>query len=340
MIHLVTHDFPPAYVGGVAAWTLDLAQALHAAGAPVQVYARGARGAGPHDAALPFSVIRMAGRSWGRWQATWAALSVGPRLRPGDTLLLSTWPLGPRLAPFARGRGLKVGVAFHGSDLTRLQAAPPGLQAVLDASHARFAVSAFLVGCLRGLGGDAVRLPMPLELSALPPAPEHSESLVCVARLTHLKGLDRCLRLAYALGVPLEVVGEGEAGPALQSLAEDLGAALRMHGRLPRAQALEVLRGRRAALLLPRVDTDGSGAEGLGLCLLEAAAQGTPAVGCRTGGVPEASDLVLQDPDAIEASANELKDWLKEDRRAAAAARVRAQHGAERAARQVMEALT
>lgn len=340
MIHLVTHDFPPGYVGGVAAWALDMAWALHRAGEVVQVYARASSGTAAHDAALPFSVIRMPGRSWGRWQATWAALSVAPRLRPGDRLLLATWPLGPRLAPFARRRGVAVGVVAHGSEITRLSAAPPGLAQVAEAADAVFAVSDFLVGRLGALGVAAAHLPMPMDLSALSVHEEGHESLVCVARLTPLKGLARCLRLAHALGWPLEVVGEGEGEAPLRALAASLGARLLMHGRLPRAEALHCMRGRRAALLLPRVDDDGSGAEGLGLCLLEAAAQGTPAVGCPTGGVPEASDLVLQNPDDADASANRLREWLGGDRRQAAAARVRATHGAARAAQQVLGALS
>ena len=57
----------------------------------------------------------------------------------------------------------------------------------------------------------------------------------------------------------------------------------------------------RSPSALPRPDADGSGAEGFGLSLVEAASLGVVPVGCRTGGVPEAvgAGIVLEDPDAI-----------------------------------------
>jgi glycosyltransferase involved in cell wall biosynthesis len=117
---------------------------------------------------------------------------------------------------------------------------------------------------------------------------------VLVARLTPLKGLERTVRLAKGLGVPLTVIGDGPARTRLSATS-----SVRFLGRLPRAQALAHLASARAAVLLPRVDEDGTGAEGLGLCLLEAAARATPVIGCRVGGVPEAvgPGLVLDDPD-------------------------------------------
>ena len=62
---------------------------------------------------------------------------------------------------------------------------------------------------------------------------------------------------------------------------------------------MEAIADAAAMVLLPRVDQDGSGAEGLGLCLLEAAARGIPTIGCRTGGVEEAigPGLLLDDPE-------------------------------------------
>ena len=65
---LITLDFPPGYIGGVAAWADDLARALVGRGHSVTVLAKATGGTREHDAALPFDVVRMRGRSWGRWQ--------------------------------------------------------------------------------------------------------------------------------------------------------------------------------------------------------------------------------------------------------------------------------
>ncbi|MBK7759590.1 MAG: glycosyltransferase [Deltaproteobacteria bacterium] len=113
-------------------------------------------------------------------------------------------------------------------------------------------------------------------------------------------------------------------------------------GRRPRAEVLQRLRGKAACMLLPHAEPDGSGAEGLGLCLLEAMGQGTPAIGNATGGVPEAlgPGLLLADPDDVQGAATTIRAWIKGgDRGAEGHAWVRAHHGPERAAAAVLEAL-
>ena len=55
-----------------------------------------------------------------------------------------------------------------------------------------------------------------------------------------------------------------------------------------------------ACALFSRVDADGSGAEGLGLTLIEAATRGIPTLGVRVGGIPEVADVVLDDPERDE----------------------------------------
>jgi len=309
---LVTQDFPPGFDGGIASWTLDLAHALHGAGETVTVLARSTKDTAAHDEALPFPVVRMRGRSWGNWQGLWALIA--GLSRRGDRIICATWGLSTGLR---RLPGVRLAVAFHGSDLTRLSQVPPPQRAVLDASTALLPNSRFMADLLERLSGGPdprVRvLPMPLQVSlplqvkrpeTLEPASPRA-GLVCLARLTPLKGVDRAIRLAAALGVPLTIIGDGPARSSLEELAAselaaqaDWGGA-RFTGRLPRDAALATLVGARAAVLLPRADADGSGAEGLGLCLLEAAARGVPVIGCATGGVPEAvgPGLLLADPD-------------------------------------------
>ena len=340
-VHLVSVDFPPERDGGVASWAEDLGRALVGAGADVVVYTRSAPKTRAYDAALPFPVVRMVGRSWGRWQAQWVAAQVGWRLRHGDRLLFSTWPAGAILGPWAAGRGVKVGVAFHGSELTRLHAPPEALTRLLRVATACLPVSDFLSARLRALGGRGRPVPMPAPASAELPRAE-GQGLIVVARLNPLKGVERAVRLAAALGWPLEIGCDGPSRPRVEALVDQLGADVTLVGRRPRAEVLQRLRGKAACMLLPHVEPDGSGAEGLGLCLLEAMGQGTPAIGNATGGVPEAlgPGLLLADPDDVQGAATTIRAWLKDGGRGAEGhAWVRAHHGPERAAAAVLEAL-
>ncbi|MCK6504151.1 glycosyltransferase family 4 protein [Myxococcota bacterium] len=298
---LVTGDLPPTFTGGVASWVDDLAGALVAGGDTVTVLGRAGRGGDrvaerTWDLARPYPVRRMWSRSFAQWQAWWVDLHGASLLRDADAVLFSTWPLACRLGPRARARGLPVGVAFHGSDLTRLAAPSPAFRAAVDAATALLPVSRFLAGELARLGaGPATVLPMPLPLVDEPAPSTGRRGLLTVARLTPLKGVDRAIRLAQALGEELVVIGDGPALPALRAAA---GPETRFLGRLDRAQTRAWYRACRACLLLSRTDTDGGGAEGLGLTLLEAMAQGAVAVGSGTGGVPEAVGTGLVLPDA------------------------------------------
>ena len=115
------------------------------------------------------------------------------------------------------------------------------------------------------------------------------EHLICVARPTDRKGIDRAIKIAAATRRKLELIGP-QAGPP--------GTVA--YGILPRRQTLEKVAKAQAILLTPRLLSDGRGGEGLGLCIIEAASLGVPAIGCDTGGVVEAlgPGLVRNDPDA------------------------------------------
>jgi len=295
---LVTQDFPPGFTGGIASWAVDLALALQGADHDVTVLARHTGPTTDADAAWPFAVVRVRGRSWGNWQGLWAALAVWPRLDGQTRVICATWQLATILVRSLRGA--RLGVAFHGSDLTRLTAAPPTLHRVARSATALLPVSRFLAGELRRLLPEedlpVTVLPMPIAAPSEPTGPWRKE-LVFLARLTPLKGVDRAISIARALQRPLVVIGDGVALPALKAAASQ--APITFTGRLPREEALAGLERAAAILLLPRVDEDGTGAEGLGLCLIEAALRQTPAIGCATGGVPEAigPGLLLTDPD-------------------------------------------
>lgn len=341
---LVTLDFPPAYVGGIASWTHDLASALAGRGHEVTVLARSTGGTSAHDRGLPYEVVRMAGRSWGRWQGVWAAAhaarAVG-RIGTRDLrVVCATWRLAWPLARAPWPAGTRLAIAAHGSELSRLASPPTPFVEAMRRVDAILPLSVFLADELGRLGvaDKRVRV-LPVALPLPPPIQTERSGLCCLCRLTPLKGVDRAIGLARAIGEPLTVIGDGPAAAELRRAGPDV----RFLGELPRPEALAELARSRAAVLLPRVDTDGMGAEGLGIALLEAASLGVPAIGCRTGGVPEAvgPGLVLDDPGrAGEADIERVRALLADpDSGERARAWVAAHHGPERAVDTLQEAL-
>ena len=155
-----------------------------------------------------------------------------------------------------------------------------------------------------------------------------------VARATPLKGGERFVRIVAAAGARGLVVGDGPALPRWKEVAQSVGADIRFTGGLGHKQTLAQIASLEVMLLLPRTDEDGSGAEGAGLVLMEAASLGVPGVGCQTGGVPEAlgPGLLLEDPDDYESSARVIREWLTPERGRNAREWLAATHGTARLA--------
>ncbi len=287
---VVTTEYPP-FLGGVGTWAGAVARALHDAGHDVDVFAR----FGEPEPQIPFR--RMSGPSWNRWGHLWAAAALRPRLGRDDVLLCGTWPLALALPTDRR-----ILVGWHGSDLTR-PALTPGRQSIA-ARAVNLPVSRFLGGLL---GAPHTVLPFPIELMA--PA-LRGDSILSVSRLTEQKGVDRVLRLAARLGRPVVIVGDGPERAKLERLADQLAVRARFFG----ATRNIPWDGTWALALLSRPFADGSGAEGLGLVLLEAAARGIPTMGSAVGGIPEAASIVLRDPENDDIpdlpGAEEVQGWL------------------------------
>jgi len=127
--------------------------------------------------------------------------------------------------------------------------------------------------------GKLRQIPLPLDIPGPVPdtARASAPTLVCVARLDPIKGIDRLLE-AFALarhdvpGLRLELIGPGEAGP-YQAQVRRLGIedAVEFRGFVSPAQKRAALTRAHAACLLSR-------SEGLPLAALEAMACGTPVV--------------------------------------------------------------
>jgi len=160
--------------------------------------------------------------------------------------------------------------------------------------------------------------------------------ILSAGRLVRRKGVDTllraCARLPHALPPPaLVVAGDGPDRPRLEALARGLQLPVRFLGRVPDAELPALYSAADLFVLAAREEPDGD-VEGFGLVLLEAAACGTPAVACRSGGVPDAVDdgvsgLLVRpdDPAALAAglgrvlSDDSLRRWLACGARARAA---------------------
>jgi glycosyltransferase involved in cell wall biosynthesis len=223
-------------------------------------------------------------------------------LKAGDRVLCATWPLATHLV----GGPCPVSIAAHGSDLTRPPSGP-GREATLSAAAALYPVSHFLGAQLRR---PYTVLPYPIRPQA---QARRGEAILCIARLGPLKGVDRVLRLGARLGRPVVVVGEGPERPALERLAGELGVEAHFHGELAPEQI--PWDGTWALALFSRTAEDGSGGEGLGLVLLEAASRGIPTLGSAVGGIPEAASVVLHDPETDPIpplpTADSVQAWLE-----------------------------
>ena len=289
-IRVVTTEYPP-FLGGVGTWTGAVAGALTAAGHEVDIFAR----FGEPDADIPFH--RLHGPSWNRWGHLWAAAALRPRLGRDDIVLCSTWPLA-----LALRNDRRILVGWHGSDLTR-PALLPGRDSVA-ARALNLPVSRFLGGLL---GGTHSVLPFPIE-PMLPAS--RGDAILSVSRLITQKGVDRVVRLGARLGRPVVIVGDGPERSKLEALAGRLGVDARFTG----ATRDIPWDGTWALALMSRPYPDGTGAEGLGLVLLEAAARGLPTIGTAVGGIPEAASVVLHDPDHDDIPALPVADdifaWL------------------------------
>lgn len=313
---ILTDDHPPT-PGGVATWTAAIARGLSASGDDVEVFAR-------HRPGLPPGVRGVRGPSFGRYGGWWLRVAARRSLRRADAVLATTWPVAVGVAGTI---GAPLHVVFHGSDLTRPLRPPPAR--VLDRARL-WAVSGWLAEKVADRGRRAEVLPAPVEV-APPRLPSRGpERWAMVARAVPGKGGERFVRLVAEAGVDGLLIGGGPELSRWRRLAASLGARVRFTGEVPHARVAELLREADLALLLPRADGPG---EGLGLSLLEAAAVGVPAVGCRTGGVPEAvgPGLLLDDPDDAPRSVAAIRAWWTPRRGEAQRAWLAEHHGVGRA---------
>lgn len=323
---ILSDDWPPQR-GGVASWGFGAANGLVRAGCAVHVFAR-ARDGLVAPAGVQLTAVR--GRSFGSTGPWWTGLAAARALTDADAVLATTWPMARAVAPVLRAAGVPLHVVFHGSDLTRPVA--EGAAAVVAGARC-WAVSRFLVGQAAVRGIEARWIPSPVDAPTQVPGPRPEGPWVTIARATPLKGLDRFVALVAEAGAEGVVVGDGPARATAERAARERGAQVRFLGALDRQAVARVLTEAAVVALLPRVDRDGGGAEGLGLVLLEGAAAGALPVGCGTGGVPEAvGPGVLVDPDDPVSAAIRVRQALAAWAPEAGVRWLRETHGSARVA--------
>lgn len=307
---MLTHEFYPRR-GGIATYTLGLAQAAAHAGHDVHVWA-------PQHSALreqdwPFTLHELpipGTEDWSdRWKLRQALRAAQVDWAQAQVCLVDPGPL--RLWLYARWLGLprpaRLSVVFHGSELNRctrwLHRRLLLRQLTLQAD--RVGVVSSYVGQLylqhydRPRTGSLVRIPgAPLE-SFQPLPPEGRDrprlKLLTVARIHRRKGQHRVIEALGQLSLDLrrrwEYVLVGPArDPAykaeLEQLARQHGIRVTFAGAVPDAE-LPRHYATADVFVLPS-EPHGASVEGLGLVLLEAAAASLPVVAPRHGGMPEA----------------------------------------------------
>lgn len=319
-----------------------IAQALDRAGHEVHVYARRRPGLAVDQ---PFSVYPVNGPSFGTFGGIWLARRAWRHCQEADAIIGMTWPVSLGLAWALQDRDIPFHVIFHGSEITNPPWTLRGFERVCRRATHRWTVSDYLGEVLASYGFKAARIPIPLDTRTLcaDPLPPRPEDWLYVARATSLKGGERFLRLMAAdEGSRGTIVGAGPALGAWKKLASGLGVGQRVvfRGSLPPEQMREVMEAHDLCLLLPTQREDGTGAEGLGICLLEAAVAGMAVVGCATGGVPEAvgAGLLLDDPDDSDGSLRQIREWWAAERGVECGRWVAEHHGADATVSALIEA--
>jgi teichuronic acid biosynthesis glycosyltransferase TuaC len=237
------------------------------------------------------------------------------------------YPDGPAAARIARELRLPLSIKARGADISLWGTKPYALkkmQAAARQAAGLLAVSAALAEDMAAIGlprekitvhytglDRALFRPMGREEARAQlsfPLAQDEHLLACVGALIPRKGQQFVLRaLAELPNTHLVLVGTGPDEAALRKLADELGAAQRVHflGSLDH-RALPLVLSAAAAMVLP------SASEGLANAWVEALACGTPLVITDAGGarelvrVPEAGRIVARDASSIAAGVREV----------------------------------
>ena len=223
------------------------------------------------------------GRGYARWGA-WAAPMLRRALRRSSFDLVhahNAVPAGD--AVLRAGIDVPLVVSVHGGDVLytapRVRGGADAVRGALSAARLTLANSEGIAALSRAAGAREARVvhlgtDVPPEAST----PDDPRSVVTVG---HLVARKRHADVIRALdGARYVVIGDGPERPALERLAQELGADVRFLGQLPHEQALAEAR-RCAVFAMPSTE------EAFGVAYVEAMAAGLPAIGAAGEPGPE-----------------------------------------------------
>ena len=300
---LFSLDYPPNH-GGISRLCGEIARALDEQGALAGVLTQ--QWAAPTPVPYPAGTELTPRRP----RREVAALAHLRRARGG--VLAGIWYPEGLVALLARARPLVV--LAHGLELRPTRARwRRGLwqrlcRRMLTAADLVVANSQYTARLVHGIAPSARVAAVPLAVDAERFAPgdraaakqrfgvEGKRVIATVSRVQDYKGHDTVLRALAALPpeerreVVYLIAGKGPHVPTLQSLAVDLGVAEQVSwlGFVAEEALPELYRATDLFTLCTRETAESPDVEGFGLVFLEAQACGTPVVGARTGGIPDA----------------------------------------------------
>lgn len=232
------------------------------------------------------------------------------------------WPVGAYAEQISAELHKKFCITFHGSDINRIgKRSLPRLLKAMTHSSACFFVSEQLLSAARARGyrGDQAHVSYNgvntdlFDPANFPPHDEHVQTLGYIGAVREVKGVKRLpdifssVRERLGESVRFLVVGEGNLLPWLQDACLQKGLQVEFAGAVQQEDVPRYL-SRMDALVVPSVY------EGLGMVILEANAMGIPAVGTKTGGIPEAigypENVIEQDDQLVMNMANRVVDLL------------------------------
>lgn len=187
------------------------------------------------------------------------------------------------------GRGVPVVLSEHSSGFPRGLVTGGRARTASVALHGAAVVcpvSEYLRDSIRAAGFDVPMrvVPNPIDAAAFRPAgprsPGSPPTVVTVAALNPLKGIDALIEAVAAAGARLVVVGDGEQRAGLEAQAAERHARVEFRGELAKPDVARTLADSDLFCLPSLGETHG-------VAFIEAAASGLPVLGTRVGGVPE-----------------------------------------------------
>ena len=334
---LVTNDYPPK-VGGIQSYLWELWRRLPAD--DVVVHTTPHPGAEAFDAAQSHTIVR----SPEPWLLPQPVLvrrvnRLIEEHRADVVILDPAVPvglIGPHLdRPY--------GVVLHGAEVT-IPGRVPGTRQLLNrvlggaagviaaggypAAEAERALGRSLPPCtIIPPGVDTERF-RPLDAATRRSVRMHhgldpdAPLVVSVSRLVPRKGMDTLIRAAAELRVEFAdlqvlIAGSGRDKPRLERLIAQTDAPVRLLGRLPESDLIDLYGAGDVFAMLCRSRWGGLEQEGFGIVFVEAAACGVPPVAGRSGGAHEAvvdreAGRVVRDPADASAAADAIAALLRD----------------------------